>query len=132
MGPENWTQKLYKAGGCAWWVHILARAPVDERHPYRVLIGDSIDFQPYTLVLKSGHVSEDPEKCLFWPFCPLGKKSENFQKFFDRKIMSKDTLGIVSLHPKCWTCIRTHYANTTHQKNFIKTGIFFTRPNLGV
>ena len=45
---------------CACWVHILARAPGDERHPYRVLISDSIDFQPYTIVSKSGHVCEDP------------------------------------------------------------------------
>ena len=31
---------------CNWWVHILARAPGDERHLYRLSIHGSIDFGP--------------------------------------------------------------------------------------
>ena len=66
---------------CAWWVHILARAPGDERHSYRLSIHGSIDFGPCVLVSTCGTCFWSTRKShIFGQFCPCTNKDKTGQK----------------------------------------------------
>ena len=69
-------------GGCAWWVHILYRAPGDERDLYRLSIDDSINIWSVTLVWDFGAFLWNTQKIShFVPYCSYGPKWSFLTKF---------------------------------------------------
>ena len=74
---------------CAWWVHILVRAPGDERYLYRFSIHGSIDSGPCVLVSTCGTCSWSTQKSPFFgQFRHFGAKKAIFEENSTRNIFS--------------------------------------------
>ena len=77
MGPKFTQNFQHLLNQCAWWVHILAHAPGDERHLYTLSIHGSMDFGPCVIVSTCGTCFWSTRKShIFSQFCPCTNKGK--------------------------------------------------------